>query len=70
MDRVDIHDCGRDTYCIALAIYKIQFKEIRYLEVINIVDPSIGLKIDVFSLLLCYLTACSLGEGKRIYIDC
>jgi len=33
----DIHDCGRSTYCFALALYKIQFEEIWYHEITNIV---------------------------------
>ena len=32
-----IHDCGRSTYCLALALYKIQFEEIWYYEITNIV---------------------------------
>jgi membrane-bound ClpP family serine protease len=37
MDCTDIHDCGRGTYCLALALYKIQFEEIWYHEITNIV---------------------------------
>ena len=32
-----IHDCGCSTYCLALALYKIQFEEIWYHEITNIV---------------------------------
>ena len=32
-----IHDCGRSTYCIALALYKIPFEEIWYHEITNII---------------------------------
>src|SRR5210317_1605660 len=37
MDCTDIHHCGRSTYCLALALYKIQFEEIWYHEITNIV---------------------------------
>lgn len=37
MGGTDIHDCGRSTYCPALALYKIQFEEIWYHEITNIV---------------------------------
>jgi len=37
MDCTDIHDCGRSTYCLALALYKIQFEEIWYHEITDIV---------------------------------
>ena len=37
MDCTDIHDCGCSTYCLALALYKIQFEEIWYHEITNIV---------------------------------
>ena len=37
MDCTDIHDCGRSTYYLALALYKIQFEEIWYHEITNIV---------------------------------
>ena len=37
MGCTDIHDCGRGTYCLALALYKIQFEEIWYHEITNIV---------------------------------
>ena len=37
MDCTDIHDCGRSTYCLALALYKSQFAEIWYHEITNIV---------------------------------
>ena len=37
MGCTDIHDCGRSTYCLALALYKIQFEEIWYHEITNIV---------------------------------
>jgi len=37
MGCTDIHDCGRSTYCLALALYKIKFKEIWYHEITNIV---------------------------------
>ena len=33
MGCTDIHDYGRSTYCLALAIYKIKFEEIRYHEI-------------------------------------
>jgi len=36
MGCTDFHDCGRGTYCLALALYKIQFEEIWYLEITNI----------------------------------
>ena len=32
-----IHDCGRSTYCITLALYKIPFEEIWYHEITNII---------------------------------
>ena len=37
MDCTDIHDCGRSTYCLALALYKIKFEEIWYHEITDIV---------------------------------
>jgi len=37
MGCTDIHDCGHSTYCLALALYKIQFEEIWYHEITNIV---------------------------------
>ena len=37
MGCTDIHDCGRSTYCLALALYKIKFKEIWYHKITNIV---------------------------------
>ena len=37
MGCTDIHDCGRGTYCLALALYKIQFEEIWYHEIANTV---------------------------------
>ena len=37
MGCTDIHDCGRSTCCLALALYKIQFEEIWYHEITNIV---------------------------------
>jgi membrane-bound serine protease (ClpP class) len=37
MDCTDIRDCGRSTYYLALALYKIQFEEIWYHEITNIV---------------------------------
>jgi len=37
MGCTDIHDCGRSTYCLALALYKIEFKEIWYHKITNIV---------------------------------
>jgi len=37
MGCTDIHDCGRSTYYLALALYKIQFEEIWYHEITNIV---------------------------------
>jgi membrane-bound ClpP family serine protease len=36
MGCTDIHDCGRSTYCLALALYKIQFEEIWYRKITNI----------------------------------
>jgi membrane-bound ClpP family serine protease len=36
MGCIDIHDCGRSTYCLALALYKIQFEEIWYRKITNI----------------------------------
>jgi hypothetical protein len=36
MDCTGIHGCGRSTYCLALALYKIQFEEIWYREIKNI----------------------------------
>ncbi len=38
MGRTDIHDCGRSTYCLALALYKIQFEEIWYHEITKIIN--------------------------------
>jgi hypothetical protein len=32
MGCIDIHSCDRSTYCLALALYKIQFEEIWYPE--------------------------------------
>ena len=37
MDCTDIHDCGRNTYYLALALYKIQFEEIWHHEIKDIV---------------------------------
>ena len=37
MGCTDIHDCGRSTYCLTLALYKSKFKEIWYYEITNIV---------------------------------
>ena len=37
MDCIDIHDCGRNTYYLALALYKIQFEEIWHHEIKDIV---------------------------------
>ena len=37
MDCTGIHDCGRSTYCLALALYKIKFEEIWYHEITDIV---------------------------------
>ena len=37
MGCTDIHGCGRSTYCLALALYKIQLEEIWYHEITNIV---------------------------------
>ncbi len=34
MGCTDIHDCGRSTYCLALALYKIQLEETWYHEII------------------------------------
>jgi hypothetical protein len=39
MGWTDIHSFDRDTYCFALALYKIQFKEIWYHEIEIIVEP-------------------------------
>ena len=36
MGCADIHDCGRSTYFLALALYKIQFEEIWNHEITNI----------------------------------
>jgi hypothetical protein len=33
MGCIDIHSCDRSTYCLALALYKIQFEEIWYPEI-------------------------------------
>ena len=43
MDCTDIHDCGRNTYYLALALYKIQFEEIWNHEIKDIVK-----KLNVF----------------------
>ena len=37
MGCTDIRDCGRGAYCLALALYKIQFEEIWYHEITNTV---------------------------------
>ena len=37
MGCLDIHGCDCSTYCLALALYKIQFEEIWYHEIKNIV---------------------------------
>lgn len=37
MGCTDIHDCGGCTYCLALALYKVQFEEIWYHEITNVV---------------------------------
>jgi membrane-bound serine protease (ClpP class) len=37
MGCTDIHDCGHGAYCLALALYKIQFEEIWYHEITNTV---------------------------------
>jgi len=42
MGCTDIHDCGRGTYCLALALYKIQFEEIWYHEITNTVKELKG----------------------------
>jgi hypothetical protein len=39
MGWTDIHGFDRNTYCLALALYKIQFEEIWYHEIANIADP-------------------------------
>jgi hypothetical protein len=39
MGRADIHGCGHNPYGLALALYKIQFEEIWYHEIANIVEP-------------------------------
>ena len=36
MDCSDIHDCGRNTYYLALALFKIQFEEIWHDEIKDI----------------------------------
>ena len=38
MDCTDIHDCGRSTHCLALALYKIQFEKIWHHEITSIVN--------------------------------
>ena len=40
----DIHGFDRNPYCLALALYKIQFKKIWYHEIANIVES----KPDIF----------------------
>jgi hypothetical protein len=37
MDCTDIHDTDSSTYCFALDLYKNQFSEIWYYEIINII---------------------------------
>jgi hypothetical protein len=39
MGWTDIHIFDRNTYCLALALYKIQFEKIWYHEIKNIVGP-------------------------------
>jgi len=39
MGWIDIHSFDRNTYYLALALYKIQFEEIWYHEIKNIVEP-------------------------------
>ena len=43
MGCTDIRDCGRGAYCLALALYKIQFEEIWHHEIKDIVK-----KLNVF----------------------
>jgi len=38
MGCTDIHDCGRSTHCLALALYKIQFEKIWHHEITSIVN--------------------------------
>ena len=37
MDRTDIHGYDRNTYFVALALYKVEFEEIWCPEIINII---------------------------------
>jgi len=39
MDRTDIHGYDRNTYFIALALYKVEFEEIWCPEIINTIGP-------------------------------
>ena len=57
----DIHDCGRSTYCLALALYKIQFEEIWYHEITKIInefmvyDRGIMLKNLIITVIIIFL---------------